>query len=182
MIVFKAFSPGLVCRGYQYKPGESNREAEANCVHNGIHAAENPADCLSYYEWDGKNEFWICEATGDIDEDTVDSKIATTELIPEHRLSLTEYIADCALYILQHPTRRIKEQSRGMITICRDTGRQIGDCKVLLVAGENPKAEVTQPENMLVLVDIAKETMGAGKNLTPGWYHIGKDGAEAWTD
>lgn len=54
MIVFKAFSPGMVCGGYHYKPGESNYEAEANCAQNGIHAAENPADCLSYYDWDGK--------------------------------------------------------------------------------------------------------------------------------
>lgn len=181
MIVFKAFSPGMVCGGYHYKPGESNYEAEANCAQNGIHAAENPADCLSYYDWDGKNEFWKCIATGDIDEDTVDSKIATTELIPEYRMSLTEYIAECAWYILQHPTR-IEERSRGMIKICRDIGRQTGDSKVLLVAGENPKAEVTQKENMIVLVDTAKGTMRAGRGLAPGWYHIGKDGAEEWTD
>lgn len=57
MIVYKAFGPGLVCKGYHYKPGEVNCEAEANCVRNGIHAAENPADCLTYYRWDNKNEF-----------------------------------------------------------------------------------------------------------------------------
>ena len=89
MIVYKAFGPGLVCRGYHYKPGEINREAEANCVRSGIHAAEDPADCLTYYRWDNKNEFWRCEAVGDIDEDGGDSKISTTELIPVHRLTLT---------------------------------------------------------------------------------------------
>lgn len=93
MIVYKAFGPGLVCKGYHYKPGEVNCEAEANCVRNGIHAAENPADCLTYYRWDNKNEFWRCEAVGDIDEDGGDSKISTTELIPVHRLTLTDYIA-----------------------------------------------------------------------------------------
>lgn len=180
MIVYKAFEPGMVCMGYHYKPGEVNYEAEANCVRNGIHAAENPIDCLSYYEWNGKNEFWRCEATGDIDEDGLDSKISTTELIPTHKLSLTEYIAECAWYILQHPTR-IQEQY-GNIMISQNTGIQSYNCKVLLVAGENPTGKVTEAENMLVLVDTKKDVMRAGKNLAPGWYHIEEGGVRPWTE
>lgn len=129
MIVYKAFGPGLVCKGYHYKPGEVNCEAEANCVRNGIHAAENPADCLTYYRWDNKNEFWRCEAVGDIDEDGGDSKISTTELIPVHRLTLTDYIAECAWYILQHPLR-LKERN-GNITISEGTGIQSYGCTAI---------------------------------------------------
>ena len=58
MTVYKAFGPGMVCKEYHYKPGQVNAEAIANCTRNGIHAAEDPLDCLSYYSWDGKNEFW----------------------------------------------------------------------------------------------------------------------------
>lgn len=180
MIVYKAFGPGLVCRGYHYTPGEINHEAEANCVRNGIHAAENPADCLTYYRWDGKNEFWRCEAVGDIDEDGGDSKISTTELIPVHRLSLTEYVAECAWYILQHPTR-IQERY-GNIMILQNVGVQSYNCKALIVAGENPMAKVMQPENMIVLVDTKKNTMRAGKKLALGWYQIGEGGVEPWTE
>ena len=177
MIVYKAFGPGLVCKGYHYKPGEVNCEAEANCVRNGIHAAENPADCLTYYRWDNKNEFWRCEAVGDIDEDGGDSKISTTELIPVHRLTLTDYIAECAWYILQHPLR-LKERN-GNITISEGTGIQSYGCTALIVAGEDPKAEVTRMENIVVLVDTKKGTMRAGKNLPCGWYQIGEGGCGA---
>lgn len=180
MIVYKAFESGMVCRGYHYKPGEINHETEANCRCNGIHAAEDPADCLSYYRWDGKNEFWKCEATGDIDEDGDDSKISTTELIPVHRLSLTEYLAECAWYILQHPTR-IKERC-GNITISQSTGMQSHGCIALIVAGEEPKAEVIQAESTIILVDTKKGIMRAGKNLPCGWYQIGEGGVEPWTE
>lgn len=180
MIVYKAFGPGLVCKGYHYKSGEVNCEAEANCVRNGIHAAENPADCLTYYRWDNKNEFWRCEAVGDIDEDGGDSKISTTELIPVHRLTLTDYIAECAWYILQHPLR-LKERN-GNITISEGTGIQSYGCTALIVAGEDPKAEVTRMENIVVLVDTKKGTMRAGKNLPCGWYQIGEGGVEPWIE
>ncbi len=180
MIVYKAFEPGMVCRGYRYKPSEINHEVEANCVRNGIHAAENPVDCLSYYSWNGKNEFWRCEAIGDIDEDGGDSKIATTELIPVHRLSLTEYLAECAWYILQHPTR-MKERC-GNITVSQNIGMQSYDCVALIVAGETPRAEVTQAKNTIILVDTKNGTMRAGKNLPCGWYQIGEGGVEPWTE
>ena len=180
MIVYKAFGPGLVCRGYHYTPGEINRETEANCVRNGIHAAEDPADCLTYYKWDGKNEFWRCVAIGDIDEDGGDSKISTTELMPVNRLTLTEYIAECAWYILQHPLR-LKERN-GSITISKSTGIQPHGCIALIVAGEDPKAQVTQTENTVILVDTKKYAMRAGKNLPLGWYQIGEGGVEPWTE
>ena len=180
MIVYKAFKPGLICGNYHYKPGEINHEAEANCVCNGIHAAENPADCLSYYAWNGQNEFWKCKAVGDIDEDNMDSKISTTELIPIRRLSLLEYLGECALYILRYPTRI--EERYGKIMICQSIGKQSKDCIAMIVAGEAPEAEVTQPMNTVILVDTKKGIMRGGANLTPGWYHITEEGVTPWTD
>ena len=45
MIAYKGFNKGLICRGYQFQPGENITE-EANCAQNGFHSAENPLDCV----------------------------------------------------------------------------------------------------------------------------------------
>lgn len=179
MTVYKAFGPGMVCREYHYKPGQVNAEAIANCARNGIHAAEDPLDCLSYYNWDGKNEFWRCEAVGDIDEDSVDSKIATTKLIPAQQLTLMDYAMECALYMYDHPTR--VQERYGSFTVCRDIGRQPMDCIVLFVVGEDPKAEVTQPTGIVILVDPKNGNLRGIQNPAPGWYHVTEEGVKPWT-
>lgn len=179
MKVYKAFSPGLICRDYTFRAGKRNTTEEANCCHNGLHAAENPMDCLSYYTWDGKNEFWICEAVGDIDEDGVDSKISTTCIKPLKRLSLKEYIAECVSYILRHPNT--VGNQHGYITIIRDSGVQSESCHVLLVWGKAPRAEVRHGECLLIMADIRKQTARA-KTVGKGFYHIGEDGIESWTE
>lgn len=179
MTVYKAFRPGTVCRDYHYKPGQVNAEAIANCARNGIHAAEDPLDCLSYYPWDGKNEFWRCEAVGDIDEDNVDSKIATTKLIPAQQLTLMDYAMECALYMYDHPTR-VKERY-GSFTVCQDIGKQTMDCIVLFVIGEDPKVEVTQPTGIVILVDPKNGNLRGIQNPAPGWYHVTEEGVKPWT-
>lgn len=78
MIAYKAFRPGLICRGYQFVMG-LNVTDKANCARNGFHSAENPLDCLSYYPFED-SEFYLVDAGGDIDEDNSDSKISCTEL------------------------------------------------------------------------------------------------------
>ena len=116
MEVIKAFAPGLVCRGHKFKRNEVNVTNEANCVQNGWHAAENPLDCLSYYSWNGKNEFYICEAGGDIHEDGSDSKISCTELLIGERLTLEKFVAKAIEYMIKHPNRKtnyhVKEQGK----------------------------------------------------------------------
>lgn len=77
-IAYKAFGPGLVCRNYQFEKGR-NVTDKAKCAAGGFHCAEDPLDCLCYYQWNGKNEFWIVEAGGDIDEDGVDTSLTRKE-------------------------------------------------------------------------------------------------------
>ena len=79
MIAYKGFSPGLVCRGYQFVMGLNVTE-KANCAENGFHCAEDPFDCLSYYSNLKGSEYYIVNAGGDMDEDDRDSKISCTEL------------------------------------------------------------------------------------------------------
>jgi len=102
MIAYKAFEPGLICRGYQFVMG-LNVTDEANCARNGFHCAENPLDCLRYYPDMDKSEYYIVDCRGDINEDGRDSKIACTELFIIKRLTKEDFFLHGLAYMADHP-------------------------------------------------------------------------------
>ena len=104
MIAYKGFSPGMVCREYQFRMG-INVTDKANCRENGFHCAEDPLDCLTYYSDMDCAEYYIVEAGGDIDDDDVDSKIACTHLNIIKRLTVEEFFLHGLAYIVDHPKR-----------------------------------------------------------------------------
>lgn len=104
---YKMFNKDLTCtlgKGkYQYKPREWIEEPEANCRQNGFHCAKNPLDCFSYYpSWDN-SQCWIVEIGGDIDEDSVDSKVSCTRIRLIKRLTLEEFVAEACRYMINFP-------------------------------------------------------------------------------
>ena len=104
MLAYKGFSPGLVCRGYQFVMGLNVTE-KANCAANGFHCAENPLDCLSYYSNMDRSEYYLVQPSGDIDEDDHDSKIACTELTIIKKLGREEFFLHALAYMMDHPSR-----------------------------------------------------------------------------
>jgi hypothetical protein len=102
MIAYKAFEPGLVCRGYQFVMG-LNITDKANCRANGFHSAENPLDCLTYYPNMDMAEYYLVDARGDINEDGDDSKIASTELIIRKKLTREDFFLHGLAYMADHP-------------------------------------------------------------------------------
>ena len=102
MIAYKAFDPGLVCRGYQFVMGKNTTD-KANCRNNGFHCAENPLDCLSYYPDLDVSEYYLVDAGGDIDEDGSDSKIACTELTILKKLTREDFFLHGLAYLADHP-------------------------------------------------------------------------------
>lgn len=102
MIAYKAFEPGLICRGYHFLMGLNVTE-KANCHKNGFHCAENPLDCLTYYSNMDKSEYYLVDARGDIDEDGSDTKIACTELTVIKQLSREEFFLHGLAYMTDHP-------------------------------------------------------------------------------
>ena len=103
MISYKAFAPGLICRGYQFVM-DLNCTDQANCGQNGFHSAENPLDCLSYYSLNNA-EFFLVEPSGDIDEDQRDSKISSTQLRILKQLTKQELFLHGLAYMVDHPKR-----------------------------------------------------------------------------
>lgn len=81
---FKGFKPGLIATlgdgSYQYQPGEVSKTEKAKCANTGFHYCLDPLDCLNWYAWDGKNEFWAIAAGGDIDEDDYRTRSSCTEI------------------------------------------------------------------------------------------------------
>jgi len=104
MVACKGFAPGLIAtkgKGtYQYHPG-LNVTDRAYCAREGFHCAENPLDCFSWYNWDGKNEFWLVIPKGDIDDDG--KKISCTEIELVKRLDEKRFLLLTQAYLLGHP-------------------------------------------------------------------------------
>lgn len=118
--VVKATAPGMNARlgnGKDHPKMGLNVTTEANCRQNGWHCAENPLDCLSYFSWDGKNEFYLCEAAGDIHENGDRSVVSCTELTILKRLSLVEFVAESVKYIIRHPLRPLHSSIHNTVNI-----------------------------------------------------------------
>ena len=172
MIAYKGFNKGLICRGYQFHPGE-NITAEANCAQNGFHSAENPLDCITYYGNIKDSVYCIVEVTGDMDEDDRDSKIASTELRIIKQLTLEELFLHALAFMVDHPKRTWSDQvskdratARGGFAVVRGSDPiaqgKLGD--ILAFAKEcKDSSEIEQVA--LARVD--------GKDILPDvWYGI----------
>lgn len=170
MIAYKAFEPGLICRGYQFVMG-TNRTEKANCAANGFHCAENPLDCLTYYSDMDDAVYYIVDAGGDIDEDGCDSKISCTELTIIKKLTRLDFFLHALLFIAVHPFRKWsshvhkdKQKARAGYAVVRgiDPVACGGMGDILAFVKEDAVSGV-----------IAKVTLGEvdGKQLLPDvWY------------
>ena len=170
MIAYKAFEPGLICRGYQFVMG-LNITDKANCAKNGFHCAENPLDCLSYYGNMEGSEYYLVNAGGDIDEDGDDTKIACTELTIIKKLSREEFFLHGVAYAADHPllrwssnvTRDRAEARRGYVVvrgIDPIAKGSIGD--ILAFAKEEPHTQK--------IVQLAVTRVDGEKTLADTWY------------
>lgn len=103
---FKGFKPGLIATlgdgSYQYQPGEVSKTEKAKCANTGFHYCLDPLDCLNWYAWNGKNEFWAIAAGGDIDEDDYRTRSSCTEIVPLRRLKEDEFLLMHANYVFEH--------------------------------------------------------------------------------
>ncbi|MBQ8357071.1 MAG: hypothetical protein IJX39_04610 [Clostridia bacterium] len=147
-LAYKAFEPGFVCRGVAFKPiGEKNVTPEANCVKNGWHCAEDPADCLRYYPDFRGSVYCIVEIGGDVDEDAVDSKIACTELTIKRVLEPADYLLHILLYMAKNP---------GKVCFADKGNRAEARSGYVVVRGQRPYAKGKEGD----LLAMAREENG----------------------
>lgn len=165
-LAYKAFEPGLVCRGVAFKGvGELNVTSEANCAKNGWHCAEDPADCLRYYPDVGRSVYTIVGVGGDVDEDDVDSKISCTELTILRVLELKDYFLHVLLYMARHPEKECYvakkgrgEAHHGYVVVRGQTPYAKGKDGDILAMAREENGEITQIEVWRVGEDVPADT------------------------
>lgn len=86
---YKSFDKGLMCRGFQYKIGETYKYNDKIklCV-SGFHFGKKASDCL-YYRPALESEFAEIEATGKLIED--EDKRVTNEIKIVRLISQSEF-------------------------------------------------------------------------------------------
>lgn len=94
-IGYKAFNPGMICRGKQYEENAVFEEPEAKICNTGMHYCKNPFDVLAHYGFVNDNaeinEFAEVEALAD--EKTDDGrKFCTTKLKIGAKLSIHNFV------------------------------------------------------------------------------------------
>lgn len=146
---FKGFKPGLIATlgdgSYQYQPGEVSKTEKAKCANTGFHYCLDPLDCLNWYAWDGKNEFWAIAAGGDIDEDDYRTRSSCTEIVPLRRLKEDEFLLMHANYAFEHPAEKFEDCFKRPFHIAYGQGKELagarGEWLCFIVRGENESCQ-----------------------------------------
>nr|DAP86812.1 MAG TPA: hypothetical protein [Caudoviricetes sp.] len=102
---YKAYDPGLVCRGYQYEEGKTyKKNGHGVCVGGVTHYCVNPFDVLNHYPLvreDGKfSDFTTVEA---IDEPVTDDgrKFATSTIKIGVKLGFAGFVKACIDFVYE---------------------------------------------------------------------------------
>ena len=110
---FKAYNPGLVCRGYQYEEGKTyKKDGHGICCHGVTHYCVNPFYVLDYYPLvneDGTfSDFTTVEA---IDEPVTDDnkKFATSTIKIGAKLGLDGFVKACVDFLYEKTIKNMPE-------------------------------------------------------------------------
>ena len=117
---YKAFNPGLICRGKQYEENTVFEEQEAEICKSGMHFCENPFDVLDYYPLVNENGDFsdFAEVETDKAETDDNKKFCTKKLKIGAKLSFYGFIKACIDFCIEK-TKFVPDASSGY-------GTQIG--------------------------------------------------------
>ena len=91
MKTYKGFNKDMSCRDFQYEEGKEYETETAVACESGFHACEYPLDCFRYYR-PNDAVYHEVEQYGQISKNDRDSKIASTIIKIETRLSIAEMV------------------------------------------------------------------------------------------
>ena len=104
---YKAYEPGMICRGKQYEEGQTYEEENAVPCECGIHYCHEPFDVWDYYGlFNGNGEFHEYSEVEPLAEEETDDnkKYCTTKIKIGAKLSFTEFIK-AGINVLVEKTR-----------------------------------------------------------------------------
>ena len=134
-IGYKAFNPGMICRGKQYEENAVFEEPEAKICNTGMHYCKNPFDVLEHYGFVNDNaeinEFAEVEALAD--EKTDDGrKFCTTKLKIGAKLSIHNFVNAFVEFTL----KRTNGESAATNTGNRSAATNMGDWSAATNTGD----------------------------------------------
>jgi len=126
-IGYKAFNPGMICRGKQYEENAVFEEPEAKICNTGMHYCKNPFDVLAHYGFVNDNaeinEFAEVEALAD--EKTDDGrKFCTTKLKIGAKLSIHNFVNAFVEFTLKRTNGESAATNTGNQSAATNTGDQ----------------------------------------------------------
>ena len=126
-IGYKAFNPGMICRGKQYEENAVFEEPEAKICNTGMHYCKNPFDVLEHYGFVNDNaeinEFAEVEALAD--EKTDDGrKFCTTKLKIGAKLSINNFVNAFVEFTLKRTNGESAATNTGNWSAATNTGNQ----------------------------------------------------------
>ena len=124
-IGYKAFNPGMICRGKQYEENAVFEEPEAKICNTGMHYCKNPFDVLEHYGFVNDNaeinEFAEVEALAD--EKTDDGrKFCTTKLKIGAKLSMHNFVNAFVEFTLKRTNGESAATNTGDWSAATNTG------------------------------------------------------------
>lgn len=125
-IGYKAFNPGMICRGKQYEENAVFEEPEAKICNTGMHYCKNPFDVLEHYGFVNDNaeinEFAEVEALAD--EKTDDGrKFCTTKLKIGAKLSMHNFVNAFVEFTLKRTNGESAATNTGNWSAATNTGK-----------------------------------------------------------
>ena len=183
MIAYKGFRGNLTCtlgKGtMQYDPGDTIREERSKAARTGMHCAEYVLDCLSYYPLGQGNRYFEVEASGSIDEDGSDTKIACTEMTLVKELSIKEIAFRAMAYMVDHPQREWEKKGT-LLDVSKEEAVGAGKGSIAIARGKDPrvKGKTGTVAGLLVEnedgeIENARYFVIDGKERKPDvWYRI----------
>ena len=125
-IGYKAFNPGMICRGKQYEENAVFEEPEAKICNTGMHYCKNPFDVLEHYGFVNDNaeinEFAEVEALAD--EKTDDGrKFCTTKLKIGAKLSIHNFVNAFVEFTLKRTNGESAATNTGNQSAATNTGK-----------------------------------------------------------
>ena len=126
-IGYKAFNPGMICRGKQYEENAVFEEPEAKICNTGMHYCKNPFDVLEHYGFVNDNaeinEFAEVEALAD--EKTDDGrKFCTTKLKIGAKLSIHNFVNAFVEFTLKRTNGESAATNTGDWSAATNTGNR----------------------------------------------------------
>jgi hypothetical protein len=105
MITYKGTDKDMKCRGgFQYELGKKYEDNGAvRCGGRGFHSCKAPLDVFRYFA-PNKSRYFACLVGGTVDEDTADSKIASSELELKAEIGIPGLVKAHIEYVKAHTT------------------------------------------------------------------------------